>query len=115
MTRGVTLQTMHTVVVFEDFDRIAKELMSEDEQRALEDYVSQNPTAGAVVVGTGGVRKLRWSIRRRGKRGGARVITFYPGRDKVFLLDIYDKAVQSTITPIQKQHYRRLTAALKGS
>ncbi|MEM8959161.1 MAG: hypothetical protein AAGC86_15275 [Pseudomonadota bacterium] len=49
--------------------------MMDWEQRALlADYIADNPAAGDVIPGTGGVRKLRWGLRRRGKRGGADVI-----------------------------------------
>jgi hypothetical protein len=32
------------------------------------------PRAGDLIPGTGGVRKLRWGLEGRGKRGGARVV-----------------------------------------
>ncbi|MEM8576109.1 MAG: hypothetical protein AAGF48_15985 [Pseudomonadota bacterium] len=49
--------------------------MMDWEQRALlADYLADNPAAGDVIPGTGGVRKLRGALRGRGKRGGADVI-----------------------------------------
>jgi hypothetical protein len=49
-----------------------------NEQRALlVDYLAYNPAAGDLIQGTGGVRKLRWALEVRGKRGGARVIYFF--------------------------------------
>jgi len=35
-----------------------------------------DPEAGAIIPGSGGVRKLRWGVAGRGKRGGIRVIYF---------------------------------------
>ena len=57
-----------------------------------------NPRVGAVVRGTGGVRKLRWAVRGRGKRGGVRVI-YYPqfGEGTIWMLTIYAKNEQDSI------------------
>jgi len=39
--------------------------------------LAHNPAASELVPGSGGVRKLRWQLDGRGKRGGARLIYFY--------------------------------------
>jgi len=44
-------------------------------------YLAHHPTAGDLVPGTGGIRKLRWALPGRGKSGGARVIYFFHGTD----------------------------------
>jgi hypothetical protein len=57
-----------------------------------------NPEAGDVIPGSGGCRKVRWSVDGRGKRGGARVI--YVNRlanGKIWLLTMYSKAVQKDV------------------
>jgi len=36
----------------------------------------EQPKAGSVIPGSGGVRKLRWRAAGRGKRGGYRVVYF---------------------------------------
>ncbi|MSQ73564.1 MAG: hypothetical protein EXR27_20145 [Betaproteobacteria bacterium] len=41
------------------------------------DYLACHPTVGDLIPGTGGVRKLRWSLEGRGKRGGTWVVYFY--------------------------------------
>jgi len=51
--------------------------MTEEQRTVLVDYLAYNPTAGELIQGTGGVRKLRWGLEERGKRGGARVIYFF--------------------------------------
>ena len=53
--------------------RSAKDVIGAEEQRALEQALVEDPTAGAVVAGTGGVRKLRVALPGRGQRGGARL------------------------------------------
>ena len=39
-------------------------------------FIAAHPEAGEVIPGSGGVRKVRWSMAGRGKRGGMRVIYF---------------------------------------
>jgi hypothetical protein len=50
--------------------------MTEDEIDNLVDFLAENPTAGDLIVGTGGCRKLRVAGRGKGKSGGYRTITF---------------------------------------
>jgi len=65
----------------------AKVLMPESERSELVAFVAANPEAGDVIAQAGGVRKLRWSLPDRGKRGGARVVYYYHSeRLPVFLL-----------------------------
>lgn len=56
------------------------------------------PDRGAVVRGSGGVRKLRWSQRGRGKRGGIRVIYYARSHEGViWMLTIYAKNEEQAI------------------
>jgi mRNA-degrading endonuclease RelE of RelBE toxin-antitoxin system len=67
---------------------------SDDRYFHLQDFLLRNPESGAVIPGTGGVRKLRWPDPRRGKgkRGGLRVIYLHvPEADVILFLDVYDK------------------------
>ncbi|MGH9605243.1 MAG: hypothetical protein ACRD3N_06025 [Terracidiphilus sp.] len=70
-----------TVVEMDEFLAATRKLMDDEERAELVDYLAYNPTAGLVVPGTGGVRKLRWGLEGRGKRGGARVIYFFHDKD----------------------------------
>ena len=57
-----------------------------------------NPEAGDVVPGSGGVRKLRWRVTGRGKRGGYRVIYFAKlAQGIIWMLTIYPKNVAENI------------------
>jgi hypothetical protein len=58
------------------FTRLVQEYLSDDEYGALQQALLQDPEVGAIIPGSGGVRKLRWGIAGRGKRGGLRVIYF---------------------------------------
>jgi hypothetical protein len=67
---------MITVAETGEFIRKAKKLLSEDERQELVSYISAPPESGAVMEGTGGIRKLRWARQGMGKSGGVRVIFF---------------------------------------
>jgi len=73
MVRAVPI----TVVETPEFLSATRTLMDEAERAQLVDYLARNPTAGELIPGTGGVRKLRWGLEGRGKRGGARVVYFH--------------------------------------
>ncbi|MDQ6926426.1 MAG: type II toxin-antitoxin system RelE/ParE family toxin, partial [Candidatus Eremiobacteraeota bacterium] len=95
--------------------RSAKGVIGDDEQRALEQMLVDDPTAGAVVAGTGGVRKIRVALQGRGRRGGARVIYVYrAAKGRVYLLLAYAKNQQATITAAEKRIMRQLTAQLEA-
>ena len=69
-----------------------KKLMDDAERARLVNYLAYNPTAGEVIPGTGGVRKIRWKLEGRGKRGGARVIYFYHDMEMpLYLMTAYAK------------------------
>jgi RelE toxin of RelE / RelB toxin-antitoxin system len=61
-------------------------------------WLALNPDAGDVIAGSGGCRKVRWSVAGRGKRGGVRVIYFKRlAERRIWLLVIYAKNVRATI------------------
>ena len=67
---------MLTFVETKLFTSLVGGYLSDDEYAALQLSIAANPEAGAIVRGSGGVRKLRWSGSGRGKRGGIRVIYY---------------------------------------
>jgi len=72
--------------------------MTDEEYRELQLYLVEDPEAGAVIPGSGGVRKLRWRALGRGKRGGYRVIYFTRLEEGiVWMLTIYPKNLKDNI------------------
>lgn len=89
---------MLTFIETKLFTRLVPEYLSDDEYGALQAALVLNPDAGAVIPGSGGVRKLRWSVAGRGKRGGLRVIYYVRTRQgQIWMLTVYAKNVVETI------------------
>lgn len=76
------------------FTRLVQEYLADDEYAALQRELIRDPDAGALIPGSGGVRKLRWAAAGRGKRGGYRVI-YFVRRPKgvIWMLTMYPKNV----------------------
>ena len=80
------------------FARLLPEYLSDDEYARLQRKLMQDPEAGAVIRGSGGIRKLRWAAAGRGKRSGYRVI-YFVRRPKgvIWMRTIHPKNVSDTI------------------
>ncbi len=88
---------------------------SREEYASFVDFIAVSPTAGNIVPGTGGVRKVRWHMTGRGKRGSARVIYYYHDDFiPIFLITAYSKSETENLTEKQKIQMRLLTAHLKA-
>jgi len=91
------------------FTKLLRDLMSDDEYTEFQQYLTNHPSAGDVIQNTGGLRKIRWSARGKGKRGGVRVIYYYIAPDaQIRLLLIYQKGTQDNLTEEQKKLLRQL-------
>jgi hypothetical protein len=80
------------------FSQLIGEYLSDDEYAPLQKTLVADPQAGTLIPGSGGVRKIRWAVRGRGKRGGVRVIYYAKIREGViWMLTIYAKNVAENI------------------
>lgn len=85
----------------QSFTRILGHYLDDDEYAELQAYLNRHPESGVVVPGSGGVRKLRWRMHGRGKRGGLRVIYYLRlAQEKIWMLTIYGKNVRENIPAI---------------
>ena len=91
------------------FTRQVTAAMDDDEYRLFQLHLLQRPDAGDTISGSGGLRKTRWRLPGRGKRGGARIIYCWKkARARLFLLFLYPKNVRSDLTPAQLRVLRSL-------
>lgn len=101
------------------FSGRVRELYDDEELRALQNLVQENPEHGAVMPGCGGLRKLRWGVAGRGKgrRSGCRVIYLNLAKHhRIDLIAIYGKNEQDDLSPAQKSAMSKMaeTARLQA-
>jgi len=107
-----------SVTEVEPFYSVAREIWREAEIDRLVSHVATNPDDGELIVGTGGLRKVRWPIpgNNKGKSGGARVIFLPGGHDMpAYLIVVYAKAEQANLTPMQKKAALQAVEKLKAN
>lgn len=91
---------MFTFIELPSFAAVRDRYLDDEEFAALQWYLAGRPDAGDVIPGSGGCRKLRWSMAGRGKRGGARVIYFLRlASGQIVLVTMYAKNVRENISP----------------
>jgi mRNA-degrading endonuclease RelE of RelBE toxin-antitoxin system len=91
------------------FTKEVRDHLADEEYRALQLALLFRPEQGAVIPGSGGLRKLRWGVGSRGKRGGLRVIYYWAAEAEIFyMLFVYPKNVQEDLTPTQLRVLIRL-------
>ena len=96
-----------------EFLAVTKKLMDDAERSELVAYLAYNPTAGDVIQGTGGVRKVRWGLEGRGKRGGARVIYFFHDLEMpLYLFSAYAKNERENLDQSEIKAYQKLAQIL---
>jgi len=84
------------------FTQRVREILDDEEYRALQNALVLNPESGKIIPGSGGIRKMRWSGSGRGKRGGARVIYYwFKEQDNLLMLLIYAKKEKDDLTKAQ--------------
>src|SRR3989339_932975 len=82
-------------------DRIT-DVLSDEEYSELQWALLINPEAGTVIPGGGGLRKLRWALPPKGKRGGLRIIYYlYVEDEAIYMLLPYKKSEQEDLTKEQ--------------
>jgi hypothetical protein len=81
------------------FTKYIHDYLTDDEYSALQFSLTNRPDAGKVVRGTGGLRKIRWGLKNKGKSGGARIIYYWQvSADRIFLLTLFAKNEMNDLT-----------------
>lgn len=96
------------------FDEKAVKLLSEEALEEFFDHIGQNPEAGKVITGTGGVRKIRWQTGKnnKGKRGGVRILYHYSDDLLVLLITLFGKTEKEDITQGERNTLKRTVPLL---
>ena len=91
------------------FTRRIQELISDEECRLLQIHLINRPDTGKLISGSGGLRKVRWSAKGHGKRGGIRVIYYwFVSQDAILFLFAYSKSEKDDLTKEQLSQLRKV-------
>ncbi len=100
------------------FTRYRDDYLDDDGLAEMQFYLAANPEAGDLVPGAGGIRKLRWKDRRRGKgrRGGLRVIYYcFLSQQEIWLLTLFSKDEVADLSKDDKDRLRRALEAERAA
>lgn len=106
-----------TFIELSFFEKYRSEYLSDEEYRALQNELLENPTKGDLIQGTNGLRKIRVSNsnRNKGKRGGARVIYYYLlNQYQIYFFTIYGKETKDNLSQAEKNTLANLVKIIKG-
>jgi len=100
-----------TFIEHPTFTKQVEALFSDEEYRLFQTDLAANPEEGSVIPGLGGLRKVRWGAKGKGKRGGARII-YLPIHQPsiIYLFYVYNKGDITDMNPDQK---KRLVQAVE--
>ena len=104
-----------TFIEVPTFTKKWKELGLTDENlRELENILLENPKAGDTIQGTGGLRKIRIPLEKKGKRGGGRVIYVdIEIKETIYFINVYAKNEKENLTEEEKKAFKVIVKILK--
>ena len=94
------------------YTKVIADYLAEEDQRKLQEHLIEHPDDGDIIKGTGGIRKIRWAAKGKGKSGGVRIIYFWrTAQNHIYLLTIYGKNEASTLTASEKAYLKKMVEA----
>ncbi|MBL1212195.1 MAG: type II toxin-antitoxin system RelE/ParE family toxin [Ignavibacteriae bacterium] len=103
-----------TIVELPEFQKRSSKIFTNDGADDLKYFLLKNPKAGDLIKHTGGIRKLRWTAKGKGKSGGARVIYFFHHKNTpLFLLTLFTKNEKIDLSNSERSELAKLTRILK--
>ena len=105
---------MHnTVVELPEFIKKSDKVFSDEERNNLIYFLSLHPKSGVILKGTGGIRKLRWASKGKGKSGSLRVIYYYYNADiPLFMLTLFSKGEKANLNKSERNELSKLISVL---
>jgi mRNA-degrading endonuclease RelE of RelBE toxin-antitoxin system len=104
---------MQTIVELPEFKKKSDKLLTDSERESIINYLAAHPASGDIMKGTGGLRKLRWSVQGKGKSGGVRVIYYFHNEFMpLFLLSLFGKGEKAYLTKGERNDLAKLTSLL---
>jgi len=90
------------------FTKYLNAYLNDNEYRELQKFLVEQPEAGVLIQGTGGLRKLRWSVDNKGKRGGVRVYYWQISKDQIYLFTLYAKNEMTDLSSEDKKALKKM-------
>jgi len=91
------------------FARRVMKILSDEEYRELQSQLIENPKAGSIIQGSGGLRKIRWRSSGRGKRGGSRTIYYWAvAKQQIIMLMIFAKNEKDDLSTEQRKILKKI-------
>ncbi|MDE5619318.1 MAG: type II toxin-antitoxin system RelE/ParE family toxin [Ruminococcus sp.] len=104
-------------VILPEFEKQwAKMGLNDNNLKRLQSELLENPEIGAVMQGTGGLRKVRFAFENRGKSGSVRVVYVdFAVYEKIFLITAYPKNEKENLSKAEKNDIKKLIEILGNS
>ncbi len=103
-----------TFIELPGFSKHRERLLDDDSFRDMQEKLIENPELGEVISGTGGFRKMRWSLPGRGKSGGIRIIYYNISNEGyLYLALIYAEGEMDNLTKAQRNELKKIVSKLK--
>lgn len=89
-------------------------LLTDEQLGNLQILLCDNPEFGKLIKGSGGIRKIRWAAKGKGKSGGVRVLYYWAAsREKILMLDVYAKSEKEVLSAIEMRLLRKIVGDFK--
>ena len=90
--------------------------LDDDSYAELQAFLSKGPDTGNIIRGSGGIRKIRWRSKGRGKRGGIRIIYYWlVAEDHIYLLTLYGKGVKEDLSRAELAEWRKVVKEIENA
>lgn len=91
------------------FERHRGDYLDDESFKELQRDLLENPGKGDRIPGTGGLRKLRFQGKGKGKRGGLRIIYYwFVDGQQFWLFTVYSKGEMTDLTEDEKKALKRM-------
>jgi hypothetical protein len=111
----MSIVTLWTVVETTAYLKKAERIFSEDEIAEIALLLATDPECGDVIVGTGGVRKVKIARGSRGKSAGARIVYYFHGDERlpILVFTVFTKTEKDNLGNEEKKDLSKMVDAIK--
>ena len=100
-----------TFVELPPFQRWRQDYLTDEDYRVLQNLLLENSEAGDLIQGSGGLRKVRFEYKQRGKgkRGGLRIIYYHWDEGQEFwMFTLYSKGEIADLSAAERKAFKAL-------